>query len=407
MFEPFRYLKFTLVAIHLFLWPFFTAQGSWRKHTIDRDSRGADGVRLADVNGDGLMDVATGWEEGGKIRICLNPGPGACRAPWPAFTVAEVASPEDAMFVDLDRNGIMDVVSCCEGATRTVFVHWAPDGVEQFDEPSAWTTMSIPATAAKQMWMYAAAADVNIRWGPDLFVGSKGVNGSVGWLEVPQDARNVSQWRWHQLRSAGWIMSLIPRDMDDDGDVDVVCSDRKGARRGVFWLENPGPDRAVRGHRWVEHAIGADRYEVMFIDLCDLDQDGQRDILAATLDGKMIWLQPSATASSGWKETAIGNPFQVPRGKAVRAGDIDLDGTPDIVHSAEKQGQGVTPGVAWLKSPGSALTGRWLEHDVSRDVGLKFDLVELLDLDRDGDLDIMTCEERSNLGVIWYENPTR
>jgi hypothetical protein len=25
----------------------------------------------------------------------------------------------------------------------------------------------------------------------------------------------------------------------------------------------------------------------------------------------------------------------------------------------------------------------------------------------DGDLDVLTCEERANLGVIWYENPTR
>ena len=33
--------------------------------------------------------------------------------------------------------------------------------------------------------------------------------------------------------------------------------------------------------------------------------------------------------------------------------------------------------------------------------------MELIDLDGDGDLDVMTCEERKNLGVIWYENPGR
>jgi len=38
--------------------------------------------------------------------------------------------------------------------------------------------------------------------------------------------------------------------------------------------------------------------------------------------------------------------------------------------------------------------------------GIKFDLIQSLDLDQDGDLDIVTCEERNNLGVIWYENPT-
>jgi hypothetical protein len=49
----------------------------------------------------------------------------------------------------------------------------------------------------------------------------------------------------------------------------------------------------------------------------------------------------------------------------------------------------------------------WLTHNVSGRVGTKYDLVELIDLDDDGDLDILTCEERDDLGVVWYENPTR
>jgi hypothetical protein len=43
--------------------------------------------------------------------------------------------------------------------------------------------------------------------------------------------------------------------------------------------------------------------------------------------------------------------------------------------------------------------------DVSGNVGVKFDLVELVDLDGDGDLDAITCEEVDNLGVFWFENP--
>ncbi|HBM76648.1 MAG TPA: VCBS repeat-containing protein, partial [Verrucomicrobiales bacterium] len=39
--------------------------------------------------------------------------------------------------------------------------------------------------------------------------------------------------------------------------------------------------------------------------------------------------------------------------------------------------------------------------------GSKFDLIELIDLDEDGDLDVVTCEELAGLGLIWYENPSR
>ena len=49
----------------------------------------------------------------------------------------------------------------------------------------------------------------------------------------------------------------------------------------------------------------------------------------------------------------------------------------------------------------------WEAHDISGPEGGKYDLVELLDLDGDKDLDVITCEERRNLGVVWYENPTR
>ena len=41
----------------------------WACHTIDSLSQGADGVRLADANGDDLTNLVTGWEEGGLVRV--------------------------------------------------------------------------------------------------------------------------------------------------------------------------------------------------------------------------------------------------------------------------------------------------------------------------------------------------
>jgi hypothetical protein len=52
-------------------------------------------------------------------------------------------------------------------------------------------------------------------------------------------------------------------------------------------------------------------------------------------------------------------------------------------------------------------TGKWQWHELSGVMGVKNDQVRLADLDGDGDLDALTTEEVSNLGVIWYENPAK
>ena len=65
-------------------------------------------------------------------------------------------------------------------------------------------------------------------------------------------------------------------------------------------------------------------------------------------------------------------------------------------------------GIVWLSYQDSPTEKAWKFHDISGPRGSKFDLVPVLDLDGDGDLDVITTEEKDSkrgLGVIWYENP--
>ena len=64
-------------------------------------------------------------------------------------------------------------------------------------------------------------------------------------------------------------------------------------------------------------------------------------------------------------------------------------------------------GMAWMSYIFSVNDPLWNTQAISGVRGSKFDLVQLLDLDGDGDLDVITTEEKSNLGVMWYENPSR
>jgi hypothetical protein len=84
----------------------------------------------------------------------------------------------------------------------------------------------------------------------------------------------------------------------------------------------------------------------------------------------------------------------------VTVADVDLDGNSDLILTCEGAG-GSKSGVIWAKLPGTDV------FDISGSAGVKFDLAPALDLDGDGDLDVITTEETDNLGLIWYENPTK
>lgn len=371
----------------------------WARHTIDQSSKGADGVRVADVNGDGLLDIATGWEEGGVVRAYLHPGRGREKGLWPAVTVGMVQSAEDAVFVDLDEDGAMDVVSSCEGKTKSMFVHWSPGRGAEFLKSDRWQTEVIPVTEKKQSWMYALPMQLDERSGKDLVVGSKGANGSVGWLEIPGGDRDVSKWKFHKLQSAGWIMSLIAVDMDDDGDEDVLVSDRRGSRRGVYWLEYPGANLVT--NQWKRHDVGGRDREVKFISFNDLDQDGRKDVIAID-KGSVIWYR--GLEGGKWKEHVIPLPQGVGGGKSAVVFDVDGDGRNDVVFSCEGA-TGRLSGTRWLSWRRAPYDRIWESHEIAGEPGLKYDRLVPSDVDGDGDLDLLCCEERDQLGVFWYENP--
>ncbi|MBM3867032.1 MAG: VCBS repeat-containing protein [Verrucomicrobia bacterium] len=197
-------------------------------------------------------------------------------------------------------------------------------------------------------------------------------------------------------------MSLLVHDFDGDGDPDLLFSDRKGARAGLFWLENPGAAANRARQPWREHALGAIGREVMFADLADLDGDGRPEVLAAVKPRDIVILHPEA--GGRWREETLALPAEgIGDAKAVRAADLNGDGRVDLVFSCE-HARDEREGVVWLERRAD---GGWWQRSLAGAPGVKFDLLQLLDLDGDGDLDVLTCEEASGLGVIWYENPAR
>jgi len=377
--------------------------GPWKIHVIDNTSLGSDGTKVKDVNGDGLPDIVCGWEEGGVVRLYINPGK---PENWP-FVELPAPKVEDALMVDLDADGNVDVVSFSEGKHKRITFHWAPTE-EDYMDSEKWISEDVPATIGHSQWMFGRAMDVDHAKGIDLVLGSKGEGAILGWLEAPENPRDVADWQLHEIVPAGWIMSIEIADFDQDGQEDVLISDRYGASNGLKWFKHPGAGSEQLRQSWDEHLIGMQGLEPMFLDLKDQDQDNLWEIWIPNKEDHIHHYSQADATGKTWDLELI--PFSEQssmRGKSAAAGDIDGDGRMDVVSTFESSQDKL--GVVWSGYDQSV--GAWIHQDISGPIGIKYDFAYLIDMDQDGDLDVLCSEERETsvspggLGVIWYENP--
>lgn len=399
------------------------ADKKWPYHIIDDSSEGPDGVRLLDVNGDNLMDLVTGWEEGNVTRAYLHPGYDKVYSPWPAVSVGRSRNAEDAVFVDLDGDGAYDVVSSTEGGSKRVIFHWAPANKKDYMDEKKWKTEDLPASVNLSPWMYCVPMQIDGQNGIDLVVGGKNRTGSgqdakpaqarLGWFRSPQNPRDVNGWTYHPLTdSISWIMSLMAADIDGDGNVDVVATDRQEC----FWLKNPGKNNVnalltpwkritLHGNDGTEFPLET---QLMFGCIADLDKDGLEDVIITVKPQTILWLRRVDASGLKWEKYPITFAAETGTIKGVAVGDINADGKNEIVFSCSEAD--IANGTMWLSYNKSPKEPVWQAHTLSGIHGKKFDQVYLYDFNGDGKLDVISTEEQGGerlrgLGVVWYENP--
>jgi hypothetical protein len=389
----------------------------WLRHTIDNSLLGAEGPRAADVNGDGLTDYAVAWEQSGFALLYLHPSPDLVREPWPSVVVGFAPNGETAAPVDLNNDGRFEIITAISAGPRTIRANLAPEDPTELLNPDAWTTENFTQTPT-DLWVYVEPADIDGENGLDLVIGSIGRQGNfeaqLGWLRCPSDPMDFGAWTYHKITDLRWTMSIVAQDIDHDGDLDVVYSNRFGnnMESGVFWAENPGSGSPDLTEPWTTYAVGELGRETMFIDVADLDSDGLADVIVPSRPGQLFVNYAADTSGRTWFIEELPWPEDLGIAKSARVGDINLDGGDDIVLSAVEAGEiEALSGLAWLRRPSAYPNGDWQAYEIAGFDGEKFDIVQLDDVDQDGDMDIVAAEERNNsqtapgLGVVWYENP--
>ncbi len=204
--------------------------------------RGADGVAL-DAEG----CITTAWEEGGIVTRACPSG-----ANWETELVTSgFPGLEDAKSADLGR-GVIDTVAASDAGSRVILTCRGTPNV----------TTTIAASLGHGRAMQVAIGDISGDGLPDIVFGTRlGTPAVIAELRNPGAAElcDGAAWTYHPISAAGWAMGLALRDLNADGRIDVVVSDRAnykdaaGVTRwdlyGARWQEQTPTG-------WITHAIG-------------------------------------------------------------------------------------------------------------------------------------------------------
>jgi hypothetical protein len=444
---------------------------TWMAHAVDDRFRGANGLHGGDIDQDGRVDYLTNYEFDQRFVVTLRPPPALVRKRWPAVVTWQPTplasgfgiNPESSALGDVDGDGFLDVLTAqgystlpdFEGNEAGVRVVWGPAPADVLD-PGAWLDAGrIPATVDYGHYLWVRPFDVNGDGATDILAGGRihagnGRKTGPQWIEAPADPmmrRDLSLWAIHeidpdQIDGHGFVLA----DVDEDGDQDIVDAnadfDTPDADETVHWYENPGTGSPAQRNPWTKHLIyqGPEFDPKPQIAVADLDADGLTDVLTQ-VEPDIYWFRKTSLAPVTFERIVITKDARAQFfARPIRVADLDGDGRPDLLGMLSQRAGDIPPAKAsvfWMRYDGAAPgAANWSTSPIrwgsdktmllafASGFAEKWDQVEVLDLDEDGDLDILAnCEEwwetgglfeavpfftpgiaPSSVSVVWFEN---
>jgi hypothetical protein len=350
----------------------------WFAHVLPGSVYEAWVVHAADVDGDDDLDIFSASIYDYKVAVYFNlDGAGTYGSQW---TISAAAmSVETVILADVDGDGDLDTVSASRGDSK---VAW----YENLDGLGTFGKQRVISTAGAAVWS-VHAADVDGDGDLDVLAASYR-DDEVAWYENVDGIGTFGPQRVITAAADG-ALSVFAGDLDGDGDLDVVSADYYADR--VSWYENTDGNGTFRQPTTITSlADGA-----WSVSLCDMDGDGDLDVLSASYNnGAIAWYENTdGNATFGGGRIVSRTIVGVTSAHAV---DLDGDSDLDVVSTSFNRDR-----IVWFENTdGRGTFGNQRVIETSANGASR---VWSGDIDHDGDIDVLSATEHADR-VAWHEN---
>ena len=304
--------------------------------------------------------------------------------------------------VDLDQDGLMDVIACEAQTNQVMWIRQRQRGV--FEEKVLASDLRAP--------VHVETADIDGDGDLDILVASMAVvfphNDRIGTVFILENDGHQNFTTHVVLENTSRVTDVRAADLNGDGRLDLALAQFGYDQGEVSWLERTGPWEFKR------HVI-LDLSGAINVCVADFDGDGTPDIAAVlSQQWEEIYLFRNDGKGNFTKARLWGSTNEDYGSSGISVADLNRDGRPDILYSnGDGFGPSATPGprpwhgVQWLENKGD---GNFVYHRVGLLPGAYSPIG--VDLDGDGAMDIVASsaysdwnnKNRNVVSLMWFRN---